>query len=1699
MRFSLAHVSSTRSRLPALVAGTVLLGGGSLVAGSAPASAANGPEIQAADPAVRDLLRSDDSLGVTTDGGLMWADDELVDPDRSASTTKAAKSAARDALSADDVFSLHSNPGAGKLIFLDVDGWTIPEDSGYSDLDEIAGSTAGPWDPAGDGPAFSATELVQIEQAWAMLAERFAPFEVDVTTEDPGEAGLVRADVADTHYGVRLVATPDEDVWVRLGRNNGVSAADFEHVGRSQTVLVFPDHGDPWRPHDIANIGAHEVGHSLGLGHDTATFTVNGNTFQDNFSGRNRDYWAPIGNWSPIMGGLGVELAHWDRGEFPGAENHQDDLAIIGRALGVRGDEAATSVASAADLPDSGAFITSQSDVDSWRLGTCTAGATVRVAPTSAAPSLDVEASLVRQVDSTVIETVNPPAYFDWGTDLDYPETSPSALKGLGATLTVEEPGTGYVLQVRGGGNGTWADDGYESYGSLGQYTLEVEGCDGATTPGAPGRPTDLTADPSASEASVELTWNAPSDGGAVEEYVVAVGAEELTTADTSIDVNGLEFGTDYVFQVSAVNDQGSSPAARAAATTPAGLPGVPGALTAQIQNGQHAYLTWDRAVPHGSPITAYRVYREDSGGQTLVDTIASDGSLIHYSAAQPDGTVTFSVVAVNATGEGEAATSGPLSFGAVAPVAPTGVTAEAHDGSATVTWSPSLSSPAPESYTVTSDPGAVTVDVGGGVTQAEVSGLQDGDAYTFTVTATNPSGEGTSEPSEPVVIGGAPITTDDVPGHVVNEPVEVTLDATDASGGPLETRYTIGTESTPAADPRDPGGTAYDAADKPELGDGEYLRYSSTDPSGNTEEPQDSTVAQVAAAIEPPVLTGAVNQVGHTVQVVPPAAVPATADLSYQWHRRALPGSDWEDIPGADGTSYVLTAADSGHQVSLTVTAEADGHRPASSTSLPSAVVVGVTDAATAGFGDTVSDRFGTEPTSDNNSGTGPGDVAVDEAGFVYVPNQGNRRLQKFSATGELVETWPAPPAGGYHTYLAAVDAGGPDGHVYAVDTNNHRVLEYDAYGTLVRRMAVPLGADMLLQRQAGGITVDDEGNIYVSEFPFGLVHKLGPDGTVLAMWGSEGSGAEQLSHPKGMAVRDGKLYVADSGNGRVQVLDAGTGQFLSSWNAAASGGKQFVSPTDIAFDDAGNVYVMESGYRVQKFDATRSFVEELANWDGFSATARTWRGFDLGANDQVYVAQNYPVEEVVMVGHDPVRFVPDAPTGVAVTGRYKKATVDWTAPASANGRPVTGYTVSALDFNSGAVVASAQVAADQRTATVTGLGNGTIYRFTVKATNAAGDSAASATTNGITLVGPAAPTLTTQAGDQSATITWTAPDPADTIPGPITYQVESAGGLGTVTITGDSSATVSGLVNGGNYSFRVKGTNASGDSVTSAWSDVTPFGKPGAPTGVQASPGNQKATVTWTAPSHNGRPITGYTVTASPGGATVTTTGLTATVNGLTNGTEYTFTVRATNEAGDSVESAAATATPVEGPPEPDPLVTVSGSGFSSRTPKVGVPVHAVAGTWTPSDTSLTYEWRVGARVVSTSTSYTPQPADVGTNLVLTIYGSRAGYTSDSVTMVSGAVAKGAITPPGKLALSGKYAVGKTVKVVSDPWPPNTKVTYQWFANGKAIKGATKAKLKLKKPQAKKKITVMVTARAPGHNDLIRTLAGEKVKAVK
>jgi hypothetical protein len=217
------------------------------------------------------------------------------------------------------------------------------------------------------------------------------------------------------------------------------------------------------------------------------------------------------------------------------------------------------------------------------------------------------------------------------------------------------------------------------------------------------------------------------------------------------------------------------------------------------------------------------------------------------------------------------------------------------------------------------------------------------------------------------------------------------------------------------------------------------------------------------------------------------------------------------------------------------------------------------------------------------------------------------------------------------------------------------------------------------------------------------------------------------------------------------------------------------------------------------------------------------------------------------------------------------------------------------------------------------------------VHATNAVDSSVESDPSNSVTpLSVPGAPTgVSAVRHNLSAEVFFTAP--ADNGGTAVTgYTVTSTPGDKTRHCL-SSPCTVEGLANGTPYTFTVVATNAVGDSIASEpSSSVTPATVPNAPTGVSAVRGPGSAAISFTAPTDNGgSQVTNYTVTSSPDGHSATCEDSPCTVEGLTNGTPYTFTVIATNAVGDSTRSAASDpVTPATVPSAPTEVSATGGN---------------------------------------------------------------------------------------------------------------------------------------------------------------------------
>ncbi len=278
----------------------------------------------------------------------------------------------------------------------------------------------------------------------------------------------------------------------------------------------------------------------------------------------------------------------------------------------------------------------------------------------------------------------------------------------------------------------------------------------------------------------------------------------------------------------------------------------------------------------------------------------------------------------------------------------------------------------------------------------------------------------------------------------------------------------------------------------------------------------------------------------------------------------------------------------------------------------------------------------------------------------------------------------------------------------------------------------------------------------------------------------------------------------------------------------------------------------------------------------------------------------------------------IPAAPALQSAAAGDRHVNVSWSSVSGAAGYKVFASTTSGAYTTPAATVADSVYSCD-----VAGLTNGTTYYFVVKATNAGGDSAnsneLSATPQAAALGAPIIQSAV--AGDRHVNLSWS------TVLGVTGYKVFSSTISGNYTTPATTvagsvySCDVTELINGTTYYFVVKASNAGGDSANSNEVSATPKTVPGAPSNITATAGNGYAAVSFTAPADDGgSPVTGYLMTSNPGNITATGTGTSITITGLTNGTAYTFTVKAVNAVGNGPDSTASNAVTPHRPSDGD-----------------------------------------------------------------------------------------------------------------------------------------------------------------------------------
>lgn len=352
-----------------------------------------------------------------------------------------------------DTFKMHSNSNATKTIYLDFDGhtgvWSVT--TGYYVSYSFEGTHE----------TFSDNELTEIQKIWQAVADRFLPFNVNVTTEEPPVADLMNTGGGDDRWGIRVVISSSTNEY-----DYGWAYDDDFRGANDREAFVCADGWGQgyWLP--VAATICHETGHTLGLDHD-------GDSVEEYYDGHydaENNYW-----WSPIMGLTWDDtdpgyLYQWSDGEYTDSSNTEDDLNVITteNGFGYMPDDHGSSTSSATLISfDNTNFafvvdgvIERNTDLDFFWFTTPGAGTIeFNIDPALRGPTLDIEA-VIYNSSGTGIHTSSPT------TSLD-------------ASFNVVLAAGTYYLSIDGTGNGNPTaptPTGYTDYGSLGSYSIEARG-----------------------------------------------------------------------------------------------------------------------------------------------------------------------------------------------------------------------------------------------------------------------------------------------------------------------------------------------------------------------------------------------------------------------------------------------------------------------------------------------------------------------------------------------------------------------------------------------------------------------------------------------------------------------------------------------------------------------------------------------------------------------------------------------------------------------------------------------------------------------------------------------------------------------------------------------------------------------------------------------------------------------------------------------------------------------------------------------------------------------------------------------------------------------------------------------------------------------------------------------------------------------
>jgi len=1046
-----------------------------------------------------------------------------------------------------------------------------------------------------------------------------------------------------------------------------------------------------------------------------------------------------------------------------------------------------------------------------------------------------------------------------------------------------------------------------------------------------PGAPTGVSATAGDALATVNFSAPASNGGTAITGYTVVsspAGGVDSNAGSTSLShaITGLTNGTAYTFTVTATNADGTGPASTASnSVTPKA------AQTITFNNpGTQNFGTSPTLTATASSGLAVTFSSSTAG----VCTVTSGGALTFVTA----GTCT---IKADQAGNGvyAAATTVTQSFtvAAVVPGAPTIGTATAGDTQVSVSFTPPSSTGGTSitGYTATSSPGGLTGTCAS--SPCIVTGLTNGTAYTFTVTATNSAGTGAaSAASNSATPAASQTITFSNPG-TQNFGTSPTLTATATSG----LAVTFSSSTTGVCTVTSGGALTTVSAgtctiNANQAGDSAYQPA-----------PQVSQSFSIAAIVPgaPTIGTATAGDTQVSVSFTPPSSTGGTSITGYTV--TSNPGG----LTGTCASSpCVVTGLTNGTAYTFTVTATNSAGTGAASAASNSATPAA---SQTITFSNPGTQNFGTSPTL----------TATATSGLAVTFSS--------STTGVCTVT-----SGGA---LTTVSAG-----TCTIDANQSGNASYQPAPQVSQSFTI---AAVVPGAPAIGTATASSGQAAVAFTP--------PPST----GGTSITGYTAVSSPGGITgtCASSPCTVTGLTNGTAYTFtvtatnSVGTGPASAASNSVTPVGGQTIAFSNPGSQNFGTSPMLTatatSGLTVSFSSATTAVCTITS---GGALTTVAVGNCTINA-DQTGNGTYAPAPQVSQT-FAIVAVVPGAPIIGTATAGGGQATVSFTAPSFTGGAAISGYTVTSSPGGITATGTSSPIA-------VTGLTNGTAYTFTVTATNSAGTGAASAASNSVTP--KASGTITNFIAAPSAPVyspggTFTVSATSDGSSSPVVFAIDPASAAvctisgSTVTMLSAGTCTVTANQAG-------DASHLAAPQVTLAVVIVNPA----IPTvgNVSASTAYNTAATINLASAISGASISAVNIATQPAHGTVSVSGETATYTPSASfyGGSDSFTYTATNPGGTSVP---ATVTVTVGAPA-IPTVTAKSVSTSYNTASgidlsgsiTGVDITAVTVATQPTHGTVS--------VSGQTVTYTPSSTFYGGTDSFTYTATNPGGTSAPATV--------------------------------------------------------------------------------------------------